>query len=128
MYKRQLPDKERTSPLATGWLGIAKVGLGRSAEALVDLRAAANAAPDLPDAQFNLGLVLHRTGAHEEALIYLDHALALRPNLVAAWFARAEALEALGRNEEAIASAQRAVTIRPSHERANAALKRLSGD
>lgn len=120
-----LPEAERATALTRGWLGIAKIGLGRTSEALVDLRVAAEASPDLPDAQFNLGLVLQRTGAHEEAVERLDRALALRPNLVAAWIARAAALEALGRKTEAVADLRRALEIRPTDARARMILARL---
>ena len=121
-----LPEKERTSALARGWLGIARVGLGRPEEALADLRAAVDGAPEVPDTHFNLGLVLHRSGSHEEALEHLDRALALRPNLVNGWFARAEALEALGRNDDAIEALRKALAIRPTHTRAQASLERLT--
>lgn len=120
-----LTEPERSEPLATGWLGIAKVGAGRTTDALADLRKAAAEAPDMPEAQFNLGLVLHQTGSHEEALELLGRALELRPNLVAAWFTRAAALEALGRDVEAIADLRRALEIRPTEARAYTALARL---
>lgn len=109
-----LPERERSSPLVLGWSGIAKVGLGRTETALVDLRRAAAAAPDSPDAQFNLGLVLHRNGAHAEALPLLTRALELRPTLVAALRARAEVFERLGRLEEAARDRERALAIRPA--------------
>jgi len=108
-----LPEAERESPLVIGWNGIAKIGLGRTADALIDLRRAAALTPDSPDALFNLGLVLHRTGAHAEALPLLTRALELRPTLVAALHARAATLDALGRSDEAAHDRSRARAIRP---------------
>ena len=68
----------------------AEIGLGATDDALADLRAAAAASPELPEAQFNLATLLHRTGRHAEALPLLTRAVELRPNFVAAWIARAE--------------------------------------
>lgn len=123
-----LPERERSTPLVTGWLGIAKVGLGHTADALIDLRKAAADAPELPDAQFNLGLVLHRSGDHEAALTPLGRAIELRPNFVAAFVARAGALEAIGSTDGAIDDLRRALALEPKNARARASLERLLRD
>ncbi len=120
-----LPEALRAEPLVVGWSGIANVGLGRTAAALVDLRKAAAAAPDRAEPQFNLGLVLHRAGEHEEGAARLGRALDLRPNFVTAWIARSAALEALGRREEAIEHLRRALAFDPTRIRAYAAHARL---
>lgn len=121
-----LTEEQRSTPLVAGWLGIAKIGMGRTEEGIADLQRAAGEAPDSPEAQFNLGLMLHRTGRSEEALELLGRALDLRPNFVLAWINRAEALEALGRREEAIAALRRTLEIDPSAARAAAVLARLA--
>jgi len=102
-----------TDPRLRGWRGVAEVGLGSTNEGLADLRSAANADPDLPDYQFNLGAVLHQTGRDAEALAPLTRAIELRPNFVAALITRAEVLAALGRRNEAMSDQRRARAIDP---------------
>ena len=114
-----------SDPQLRSWRGIAEVGLGKTDEALVDLRAAAAAAPEQPEIPFNLATVLHRTGHDEEALPLLTKAVALRPNFVAAFVMRAETLDALHRRREAIADARRALAIDPRSARADQLLARL---
>lgn len=111
--------------LLQDWRGIAEAGLGRTEDGLADLRAAASAAPDQPEFQFNLAAVLHRTGHDAEALPLLTRAVALRPNFVAAWIMRAEALSVLDRRNEAIADLQRALAIAPRETKAYLQLGRL---
>jgi len=90
------------------WRGIAYLGIGEKDAALADLQAAANAEPNAPDFQFNLGAVLHQLHRDEEALAPLTRAVELRPNFAAAWLTRAQSLLALKREDEAKADQQRA--------------------
>jgi predicted CXXCH cytochrome family protein len=107
-----------TDPRLRGWRGVAEVGLGSTNEGLADLRAAAEADPDLPDYQFNLGAVLHQNGRDAEALAPLTRAIDLRPNFVAAWMMRAEVYTVLARKNEAISDLRRALAVDPRQLRA----------
>lgn len=107
------------------WRGLARAALGHSAEALDDLRAAAEMEPSVPEYQVNLAAVLRRLGKNEEALPLLTRAVELRPNFVTAFLMRAETLDALGRRAEAVADVRRAIAIEPRNKRANALLARL---
>jgi predicted CXXCH cytochrome family protein len=114
--------------LLRDWRGIAKVGIGKTADGLADMRAAASAEPDQPEYQFNLAAILHRTGRDAEALPLLTRAVELRPNFVAAWIMRAEALAAMKRPGEAIGDLQQALAIDPRETRAYLQLARLLTD
>jgi tetratricopeptide (TPR) repeat protein len=81
--------------------------------------------PEIPEYQFNLGAILHRTGQNAEALPPLTKAIELRPNFVAAWIMRAETYTALGRRDEAIADLRRALAVDPRQVRASTMLNEL---
>jgi len=124
-----LKELDSSDPRTRSWRGIAEIGIGSigaTDDALADLRAAAAASPELPEAQFNLATLLHRTGRHAEALPLLTRAVELRPNFVAAWITRAETLDALGRRKEAVADARRALAIDPRSAKAQQLLARLT--
>jgi predicted CXXCH cytochrome family protein len=110
-------DAANANPRLRDWRGSAEVGVGATAEGVVDLRAARDADPELPEFQFNLAAVLHRTGHDAEALPVLTRAVELRPNFVAAWIMRAEAFTALGQRAEAITDLQRALAVDPRQSR-----------
>jgi predicted CXXCH cytochrome family protein len=118
-------DAALRDPRVRDWRGTAKVGVGSTAEGLADLRAAMEADPEIPEYQFNLGAILHRTGQNAEALPPLTKAIELRPNFVAAWMMRAETLTVLGRKSEAMADLRRALAIDPRQARASTMLAEL---
>jgi len=122
---RTLGESTTSDVRLRDWRGLGEVGVGETDAGLTDLRAAAAAAPDLPEFPFNLAAVLHRTGRDAEALPLLGHAVELRPNFVAAWMLRAETLAVLGRPKEAIADLRRALAIDPRETRAYLLLARL---
>jgi predicted CXXCH cytochrome family protein len=95
------------------WRGLAKVGLGRSSDGLADLQAAADAEPNVPGFQLNLGAILHQQHRDNEALAPLTRAIELRPNFAAALIMRAQTLIALDRRAEALADLRRALAIDP---------------
>ncbi|MEA2166075.1 MAG: hypothetical protein QOK37_4202 [Thermoanaerobaculia bacterium] len=122
---RTLEPAPASDPLLRNWRGIAEVGVGKTEDGLADLRAAASAAPDQPEYQFNLAAILHRTGRDADALPLLTRAVELRPNFVAAWMMRAEVLAALKKRSEAIAALQRALAIDPRQTKAYLQLAKL---
>jgi predicted CXXCH cytochrome family protein len=120
-----LGDSVASDARLRDWRGVAEAGLGKTEESLADLRAAAAAAPELPEMQFNLAAVLHRTGHDAEALPLLDRAVELRPNFVAAWLMRSETLAALDKRDAAIADARQALAIDPRATRGYVLLAKL---
>lgn len=120
-----LGDAAESDMRLRDWRGMAEIGTGKTSEGLADLRAAAEAAPAMPEYQFNLGAILHRTGRDADALGPLTRAVELRPNFVAAWMLRAETLAALGRRADAIADLRRALAVDPRQSRAYALIEQL---
>ena len=108
--------------LATAWHGAALMGLGKSEDAVADLRKAAATAPESPEFAFNLGLALHSLRREEEAVAAFSRAVALRPNFTAAWIARGSAHSALQQRDAAIADFEQALAIQPRETRAYLAL------
>ena len=120
-----LGDTAIRDPRLRDWRGTAEVGIGSTADGLADLRAAMEADPEIPEYQFNLAAILHRTGRDAEALPPLTRAIELRPNFTAAWIMRAETFTALGRRDEAIADLRRALAVDPRQTRAYSMLVTL---
>ncbi len=69
--------------------------------------------PGDPDALFNLGRLLRRTGRGEEALQTYRQALSLNPASALAQLRVGETLTALGRAQEAVAALEAAVAMHP---------------
>ncbi len=120
-----LGDAAIRDPRLRDWRGTAEVGAGTTADGLADLRAAMEADPEIPEYQFNLAAILHRSGRDSEALPPLTRAVELRPNFTAAWIMRAETFTALGRRNEAMADLRRALAVDPRQSRAYAMLVTL---
>ncbi|MEK6376157.1 MAG: tetratricopeptide repeat protein [Acidobacteriota bacterium] len=126
LRQRRNADLEKTAlailarapdhPLATQWLGLARVGLGRREEGLELMRKAAKLDPQLVEIQFNLGLL----AGGEEAIAAFQRAVEGRPNFVLAWFHLGEAQQ----GERAIAAYRRTLDIDPTFTRAYLALSR----
>lgn len=109
---RGFKDAVSTDVRLRDWRGVARLGIGETEDALADLRAAAEASPDIPDFQLNLGAVLHQLHRDDEALAPLTRAIELRPNFVAALQTRAAVLTALQRTPEAEDDLRRARALR----------------
>jgi tetratricopeptide (TPR) repeat protein len=102
-----------SDPRVREWRGTALLGTGSISKGIAELRAAADADPDIPELQFNYGEALHRTGQDADALPALTRAIELRPNFVAALLLRAEVLTSTGRRDDAINDIRRALAVDP---------------
>jgi Flp pilus assembly protein TadD len=109
----QRPD----DPLLWHWLGLVHAGQGRIAEGVDALRKALERAPGLPEAEFNLALLLSARDDDQGALTHLRAAVGGRPNLVAAWYYIGRLSRKRGRLDEASAALERALALDPSHSR-----------
>lgn len=123
------PLSERAAtlrPCADHWavLGTIRRALGATPEAEALLRRALDAAPDHPDALFNLGNLLLDSGRPEAALERFVRLAAVRPNHAAAVVNGGVALHRLGRLEEAERAFARVLHRDPGN--ADAAFNRAS--
>jgi len=103
-------------PLATEWLGMARVHLGHRDEGLDLMRKAAKLDPQQSEFDYNLGLL----AGGDEAVAAFRRAVAGRPNFVLAWFHLGEAQA----GDDAIAAYRRTLEIDPRFTRAYLALAR----
>ena len=103
-------------PLATEWLGMARVRLGHRDEGLDLMRKAAKLDPQQSEFDYNLGLL----AGGDEAVAAFRRAVAGRPNFVLAWFHLGEAQA----GDDAIAAYRRTLEIDPRFTRAYLALAR----
>jgi Flp pilus assembly protein TadD len=87
---------------------------GRVEAAIAAYRRLLALRPDLPEAQFNLGVALARLGRFEEAAGQFRRAIALRPDYMAAHNNLGTALRELGRPEEAEAAFRAVVRLAPA--------------
>jgi Tfp pilus assembly protein PilF len=109
-------DRAPDHPLATEWLGMARVHLGRREEGLALLRKAAKLDPQQSEFDYNLGLF----AGGDEAVAAFQRAVAGRPNFVLAWFHLGQAQS----GDAAIAAYRRTLEIDPRFTRAYIALAR----
>lgn len=92
-------------------LGLAKLVLGRTEEAMAHFRDSIALAPRFPEPHFNLGLALSRMGRSAEALEALQRARDLRPDHAPTRASLGAALLAAGRTAEAEQEARAAVRL-----------------
>jgi tetratricopeptide (TPR) repeat protein len=76
--------------------------LNKTDEALQKMLKAVELAPDLPEAQCNLGLTLGRLGKTDEAIEHLRKAISLSPELVLAWLNLGSIYQTTGQTDEAL--------------------------
>ncbi|MFI4986819.1 MAG: tetratricopeptide repeat protein [Alphaproteobacteria bacterium] len=93
-------------------LGLALLGLGRSADAVEPLQAAAQGNPD-PAVETNLATALAQSGREKEALEWLARAASREPPFAPAFVRLGRLLHIRGRIVEAKAALQRAVELAP---------------
>lgn len=84
-------------------------------QAILYARRAVELDPDLPQAQFSLGMVLQRRGQYEEALLAIDRALELDPNYADGYGARGWIQAHSGDGEAALASIRKAMELNPRY-------------
>lgn len=107
----QRPENSRAHSL----LALALDRAGRTADALVASRAAAQLAPDSPEMQYNLGYALLHAGQPDEAVAAFQAALRLRPAYPEAHCNLGAAYLALRRGREAHAHLEAALKLRPAY-------------
>lgn len=88
-------------------------GSKQDAEAATEYRAMLRRTPDNPEAHYNLGVVLARSGHSEEALGHWREALRLNPRFAEARLALADALADAGRQEDALVQYEEALKLAP---------------
>jgi predicted O-linked N-acetylglucosamine transferase (SPINDLY family) len=101
------------SPYALSNRGIAKLELGRAAEALEDFDRAVALAPSFAEAHLNRANALMSLFRAKEALPAYETAISLNPRLAQALSGRGNALYELRRFNEAVASCRRAIEADP---------------
>ena len=102
--------------------GLACVGAGRSAAAIVALAGVLKAQPGHVGALCALGTALHAAGRLAEALDYLELAAHLHPDAVGTWVALGSVYLTMGRNDAAEAAFAQALEHAPDHVSALAGL------
>lgn len=118
---RRYPEDVRIREL----LAIAFVGQGETERAEATLHQAVAMRPQRPEAYYNLGRVLGKTGREDEALTYLKKALELRPNFTSVWLGLAEVYRQKGDLALAREAYIEALTLEPHMGRAYASLVEL---
>jgi len=98
--------------------GVALLGAGDFAGALVAFDAALSVAPQLAAALYNKAMVLIQLQRWQDALAVLDELVRSNPAVADAWNNRSGVLQALGRHEEALVSIRQVLKLRPSDVRA----------
>lgn len=88
-------------------------GSKQDAEAATEYRAMLRRTPDNPEAHYNLGVVLARSGHSEEALAHWREALRLNPRFMEARLALADALADAGQQEDALVQYEEALKLAP---------------
>ena len=115
-------------PDALHFHGVLLHQIGKSDEAIREMRRAAELQPEHADFQINLGNVLLSLGQLDEALQCFDRAIVLRPTSADAHCNRGVALRALRRDKEAAASYRAAILKAPEHASAYHNLANLLND
>jgi len=110
-------ERDPEQLLALEWLGIARQRLGWTEGAIAQFRQVLEEAPDRPEPNFNLGLLLLGEGKFEQAAALFQRTLELRPNQMAAWFYLGNTYANLGRLDEAVAHYRRSLEIAPANPR-----------
>lgn len=88
--------------------------LGRSEDALAELREAQGIDPQFAMVPYNLAFVCLTLGRNEEAVKHAERALELAGNIAPAHLIRAQALLALGKPKLAAQAAQKAIELDPN--------------
>lgn len=111
---------------ALNLLGLARFQSGYVEEALAPLQQAVALRPDLPNADFNLALVLLALKRYAESVPHFEKAITLNPSDIDARVKLASAQMALGSNSDAAANFARALALRPDCTPAHIGLGNLA--
>jgi Flp pilus assembly protein TadD len=95
-------------------LGVSYIDAGKLVPARLQLEEAIRLAPELPDAQTNLGRVLELDGKVTEALPHFREAVRLAPDNDLVHLNLANALQDIGELEEAMAHFRRTIALNPA--------------
>ena len=99
-------------------LGVIRLQLGHTDEAIELLQRALDLNPDFAEAHNNLGVALRSSGAIEQAVPHWEKAVALKPDYVDAYDNLARGLNESGKTGLALACWQRALALQPDHAKA----------
>ncbi|MBI4831068.1 MAG: tetratricopeptide repeat protein [Candidatus Lindowbacteria bacterium] len=86
---------------------------GRDDKAAEAWEAVAEMEPSFPEAHFNLGVALSKTGQYEKAIAHFEKSVSLNPYRWEAYYAMGNSLLHLNRNEEAIKQYLKAIELNP---------------
>lgn len=109
-------------------LGVMLAGAGRSAEAVIEFRAAIALGQGNPLVNYLLGVALLEIGHPEEALEPLREAVRMKPDFAEAYNNLGVALGDLGRGEDAVLHYRRALEINPGLVQARENLDAVEGN
>lgn len=112
---REILQQSPEHPGALHLLGLAYTSVGRLAEAVAALSAAASRAPRDPVVHLDLGVALSSQGRHAEAAACFHRAAALDPENPGMHLNLGNALARNGRTEEALACYRKALDLDPGH-------------
>jgi tetratricopeptide (TPR) repeat protein len=98
--------------------GLAYINLGRSAEAMDDIREAIRIKPDFAEAHNNLGSVYSGLGRWQEAMDAYQQAIKAKPDFARAYNNLGIAYGELGRSAQAIEAYKQAIKVDPGNAKA----------
>lgn len=110
-YFRRAVSWDKHSAALRSPLAIALSTLGKTEEAVQELKIACQLAPRDAGVRYNLALALAETNDMNEAAAALEKAVQLDPNFARAWYNLGLARDALGKSEAALAALTRAEAL-----------------
>jgi tetratricopeptide (TPR) repeat protein len=113
-YEKSLSD-DPEDPRVRHELAFALMELGRTGEAIAELRRVVEERPGFAEALYNLGSALAREGRNAEAVAALESAVAADPRYAEAHNNLGVLLQSEGRLEDALRSYRRAIALRPDY-------------
>ncbi|MFH1603277.1 MAG: tetratricopeptide repeat protein, partial [Pseudomonadota bacterium] len=109
---RSVLESNPENYVALHLLGVSLIQQGQPIDGIPLIEHALRLKPDLADAHYNLGCVLHDLNRLDEAITHYNKALAINPDHGGAHLNLGNALQALDLHEEAIAHYKRTLALR----------------